>query len=988
MAEQTISTELRLNAQQFIAEAEKAAAAARKIISESEKGAPAATSGWEKFNKKVSENRQAMTAVGAGMAAVGAVMLGVTGKVASTGIAFNSLEQTSRAALTTVLGSAKAANEQMDALGDFVKKSPFAKDTFIEAQKQLLGFGIAAQKVIPYLDAIQNAVAAVGGSNQQILELSYIFGKISSTSKVTAVDLMQFGKRGVDAAELIGLAMGKTAGQIRSEITAGTLNADAALDALAQGMMQKFDGAAAGIKNTFSGALQRVGAAFRDFASNAMDPFVSKEGGGLFVGWLNNAADMIRMLDKLPGPAKTATVSLGAISGAALTASGGFLVLAPRILDTLNKSRELAAMMPRLSSAMKITGIAGGILTGVLTAASIGFAIAGDKAAKSAAQTEQYASIMRDTTLSAKDSEQALRNTTREALAMSKVDWGGWQKFVTGTKNVPELFEKVGSSIGEVTNAVHGSQADFDALDQKFKALAASTTDFKMMGAAQEASTQLHKMRNAYMEATEATDAYAEAADAAGDASGNATAGIEAEAEAAAQAQEAVDGYRAALAALVEYQNAQANAANAAINAEREWINARNALTESIQENGATLDQNTEAGQKNMQAWQDLIAKSSEYVQTAIENGDSADVVAAKWDEAKGVLAELGAQLNTGGEEALEMAHRLGFLTDADYEFFLKMHAEEAEAELAAVEEQLHGLPRETIVDILARDNASDVIAVVEAALEAGVPPETIAEIIANDQVTDKVPAIQAAIEAIPSEWETWIEAHDNASAPAGAAKSMIEIIPNTWLTVLRAKDDSSAKSKNVKSAAESIPTSRRTTLSAQDSASSVVRSAQAAINSLTDKTVTITANYVTTGAIGKGGMIGLHKATGGRVTGPGSWTSDSVPAMLSNYEHVMTAREVWNLGGHGNVYALRRMIRENPRDVRAVLGFADGGTPAGQGFKPTLQVAAPGPAAVVVPAAVVKPDIHVTAFLENPFTGEQVRAEMARTVVEFGGGR
>src|SRR5690606_1224418 len=82
-----------------------------------------------------------------------------------SGISYNALQQSSRAALTTILGSAQAANAQMDKLDDFAKNSPFAKQVFIRAQQQLLGFGLAADKVIPSLDAIQNAVAAVGGSN-------------------------------------------------------------------------------------------------------------------------------------------------------------------------------------------------------------------------------------------------------------------------------------------------------------------------------------------------------------------------------------------------------------------------------------------------------------------------------------------------------------------------------------------------------------------------------------------------------------------------------------------------------------------------------------------------------------------------------------------------------------------------------------------------------------------------------------------------------
>jgi TP901 family phage tail tape measure protein len=60
--------------------------------------------------------------------------------------------------------------------------------------------------------------------------------------------------------------------------------------------------------------------------------------------------------------------------------------------------------------------------------------------------------------------------------------------------------------------------------------------------------------------------------------------------------------------------------------------------------------------------------------------------------------------------------------------------------------------------------------------------------------------------------------------------------------------------------------------------------------------------------------------ATGGAVWGAGSDTSDSILARLSNDEHVLTAREVRGLGGHGAVEELRSMARNG------MLGYANGG--------------------------------------------------------------
>src|SRR5699024_5252070 len=49
--------------------------------------------------------------------------------------------------------------------------------------------------------------------------------------------------------------------------------------------------------------------------------------------------------------------------------------------------------------------------------------------------------------------------------------------------------------------------------------------------------------------------------------------------------------------------------------------------------------------------------------------------------------------------------------------------------------------------------------------------------------------------------------------------------------------------------------------------------------------------------------------ATGGRISGPGTGTSDDVLMWGSNGEHMLTAREVQRLGGHGHVYAMRKMV-------------------------------------------------------------------------------
>lgn len=284
----------------------------------------------------------ALVTVGGSITTVGAAAL-------KTGVAYNTLQQQSRAALTTLLGSAEAANAQMDKLDEWAKNSPFAKQVFIQAQQQLLGFGMAAENVLPTLDAVQNAVAATGGSNQDIAEIVNSLAKVQGTGQLTARTFQELGTRGIDAAKLIGDAMGMTANEVRASVTAGTLDAGKALEALTEGMQMRFGGAAENVKNTALGAFDRVKAAWRDLSSELAEPLVSRYGGGMLVDLLNVAADFMRAFQALPEPIKVTTAAIVFLGGAAMLAGGTFLLLRPKILavraelDKLNLSSRLSA---------------------------------------------------------------------------------------------------------------------------------------------------------------------------------------------------------------------------------------------------------------------------------------------------------------------------------------------------------------------------------------------------------------------------------------------------------------------------------------------------------------------------------------------------------------------------------------------------------------------------------------------------------------------
>ena len=94
--------------------------------------------------------------------------------------------------------------------------------------------------------------------------------------------------------------------------------------------------------------------------------------------------------------------------------------------------------------------------------------------------------------------------------------------------------------------------------------------------------------------------------------------------------------------------------------------------------------------------------------------------------------------------------------------------------------------------------------------------------------------------------------------------------------------------------------------------------------------TAQVRTNYVT---IGNAPMLPgtgvVTRAAGGPIVGPGTGTSDSILARLSNGEHVLTAREVEAAGGHAAILRMRKSLLDGsaPRFANGgAVGYAAGG--------------------------------------------------------------
>lgn len=158
-------------------------------------------------------------------------------------------------------------------------------------------------------------------------------------------------------------------------------------------------------------------------------------------------------------------------------------------------------------------------------------------------------------------------------------------------------------------------------------------------------------------------------------------------------------------------------------------------------------------------------------------------------------------------------------------------------------------------------------------------------DITATDNTQAGVASAQSSVNGVKQTSPTVIDAVDRASVIAQIAKGNIENVPRNWPTLFAGIGNTSAVAVDAKNQIVSVPTWWGSRLDASTTGYDAVAGLAGQWNSIQSKSVTLDASVVASGIANAG-----HKATGGRISGPGTGTSDSIPMWLSNGEHVIRA--------------------------------------------------------------------------------------------------
>lgn len=197
----------------------------------------------------------------------------ITGAVIKTGFAYNDLKQRSEIAFTTMLGSGKKAQVFVKQLADFAAKTPFEFEGLTMASQRLMAMGFASKDVLPTMDALGDAVAALGGSGETLDRVVTALGQIKAKGKASAEEMMQITEAGIPAWQMLADKIGTSVPQAMKLVEKGAVDADTVIKSVVEGSNARFDGMMAKQSKTFSGLLSTLKDTFAQVSGQVMEPF-------------------------------------------------------------------------------------------------------------------------------------------------------------------------------------------------------------------------------------------------------------------------------------------------------------------------------------------------------------------------------------------------------------------------------------------------------------------------------------------------------------------------------------------------------------------------------------------------------------------------------------------------------------------------------------------------------------------------------------------
>lgn len=284
----------------------------------------------------------------------------------------------------------------------------------------------------------------------------------------------------------------------------------------------------------------------------------------------------------------------------------------------------------------------------------------------------------------------------------------------------------------------------------------------------------------------------------------------------------------------------------------------------------------------------DMVQRLSDGKHTVVITGDNKLAIVAANDVTNAVmkvpaLKKVYLKAITEGKSDTEALEESISSIPAMKDAFVKAKTE-GKSDLDALRDAIWQVPEIKEAYLKATSSGKSEVDALRIALSL-IPDVKNTDITATDNTQAGVASAQSSVNGVKQTSPTVIDAVDRASIIAQIAKGNIENVPRNWPTLFAGIGNTSAVAIDAKNQIVSVPTWWGSRLDASTTGYDAVTGLAGQWNSIQSKSVTLDASVVARGIANAG-----HKATGGRIHGPGTGTSDSIPMWLSTGEHVIKA--------------------------------------------------------------------------------------------------
>ena len=142
----------------------------------------------------------------------------------------------------------------MKEIEEFAALTPYYMMESVQAARRLLAAGYDLRHILPVMQLLTDA-AAVSGANYE--DLVDIFAKIRAQGRLTMREMLQFGRHGIPAFDILAEQLGTTTAEL-SELGITSIPVETAINALLTGFQQRFGGAAEDVARSVKGLVNTI----------------------------------------------------------------------------------------------------------------------------------------------------------------------------------------------------------------------------------------------------------------------------------------------------------------------------------------------------------------------------------------------------------------------------------------------------------------------------------------------------------------------------------------------------------------------------------------------------------------------------------------------------------------------------------------------------------------------------------------------------------